>query len=142
MFSQLIGSKALPTCFQRVEQIQKAVLHGLSTARWIWIPIGMYISFLFFGFRWSFLFLDGRQPTQGSRFLRTTGVGMQGYRGWFFGSELSCKDRIEGFFYWLYSVVFCIIIISEMIYVPPFWLYAPPFWLYIPLFLSTTPFIM
>ena len=81
------------------------------------------------------MFLDARQPAQSSHFLMITGVGVQGYRGCFFGSELSCKDRIEGFFNWLYSVVFCIIIIREMIYAPPFWLYAPPFWLYTPLFL-------
>ena len=88
------------------------------------------------------MFLDARQPAQASRFLMITGVGVQGYRGCFFGSGLLCKDRIEGFFYWLHSVAFCIIIIREMIYVPPFWLYAPPFWLYTPLVLSTTPFIM
>ena len=43
-----------------------------------------------------------------------TGVGVQGYRGSFFGSGLSCKDRIEVFFYWLHSVAFCIIIMGSV----------------------------
>ena len=87
MFSLLIGSKALHTGFQRVEQIQEVVLYGLSTAWWIWKSIGMCISVFALVFR-SLLFLVGRQPIQASRFvLITRGVArISGLLAWFRGS--------------------------------------------------------
>ena len=75
--------------------------------------LGCVLVFFFFGFRWSFLFLDTRQPIQASRFLMITGVCVQGYRGCFFGSGLSCKDRIEGFFFIGCTVLLFVLLLGK-----------------------------